>query len=73
MSLMSERDLADRLAERGVLRVRLQVRVDGLLERVRALSPQAAWFGDELVVPDPRPCVRQHSMSSAPRAVRSPG
>lgn len=50
-SLMSERDLADRLAERGVLRVRLQARVDGLLERVRALSPQASWFGDELIVP----------------------
>ncbi len=50
-SLMSERDLADRLAERGVLRVRLQARVDGLLERVRALSPQAVWFGDELIVP----------------------
>lgn len=51
MSLMSERDLADRLAERGVLRVRLQARVDGLLERVRALSPQAVWLGDELIVP----------------------
>jgi Cu-processing system ATP-binding protein len=48
---MSERELAARLADRGVMRVRLAQRVGGLLESIREHSPQAVWFGDELVVP----------------------
>ena len=47
----TERDLAARLADRGVMRVRLAARLDGLLERVRARAPQARWSGDELIVP----------------------
>lgn len=47
----TERELAARLADRGVMRVRLEARVGGLLERVRERSPEAVWFGDELVVP----------------------
>ena len=50
---MSERDVAARLADRGVMRVRLSHRVPGLLERVRERSPKALWFGEELVVPGP--------------------
>ena len=50
---MSERELAARLADRGVMRVRLSQRVPGLLERVRERSPKALWFGEELVVPGP--------------------
>ena len=50
---LSERDIAARLADRGVMRVRLLGRGVGLLDRVRQLSPQAVWFGDELIVPGP--------------------
>lgn len=48
---LTERELAMKLADRGVMRVRLSRRVDGLLDTVRLQSPQALWFGDELVVP----------------------
>lgn len=48
---LSERDIAARLADRGVMRVRLEARGTGLLERVRQHSPKAVWFGDELIVP----------------------
>jgi Cu-processing system ATP-binding protein len=47
----SERELAARLADRGVMRVRLARRLPGLLERVREGSPKALWFGEELIVP----------------------
>lgn len=50
---LSERELAARLADRGVMRVRLAARIPELLGRVRQRSPQALWFGDELVVPGP--------------------
>lgn len=51
VAVLTERELAARLADRGVMRVRLQARVGGLLERIRDRSPEAVWFGDELVVP----------------------
>ena len=51
MAQFTERELAARLADRGVMRVRLEARVGGLLERVRERSPKAVWFGDELIVP----------------------
>jgi Cu-processing system ATP-binding protein len=41
------------LSERGVMRLRLASKADGLLGAVRALAPAAAWAGDELVVPGP--------------------
>jgi len=56
----SEREVASRLADRGVMRVRLAARVTGLLERVRERAPLALWFGEELIVPGPaasRPAV----------------
>lgn len=57
---LTEREIAARLADRGVMRVRLAHRVPGLLDRVRERSPKALWFGDELVIPGPasaRPAV----------------
>jgi Cu-processing system ATP-binding protein len=51
VAVLTERELAARLADRGVMRVRLAGRVGGLLERIRERSPEATWFGDELVVP----------------------
>lgn len=50
---LTQRELADRLAQRGVLRLRLDRRAPGLLEKVRAISASAAWAGDELVAPGP--------------------
>jgi Cu-processing system ATP-binding protein len=53
LAVCSEREIAARLANRGVMRVRLQARRADLLERVRALAPGAVWFHDELIVPGP--------------------
>ena len=50
-AMMSERELAERLADRGVMRVRLRARVAGLLEDLQRLSPQAQWEDSELIVP----------------------
>jgi Cu-processing system ATP-binding protein len=50
---LSQGELARRLGERGVMRLSLDRRPDGLLERVRAISPTAAWAAEELVVPGP--------------------
>ena len=47
----SERELAIKLADRGLMRVRLARRMTGLLECVRERSPEALWFGEELVIP----------------------
>jgi Cu-processing system ATP-binding protein len=45
------RELQDRLSERGVMRLRLDVRPPALLDRVRAIAPEALWAADELIVP----------------------
>jgi Cu-processing system ATP-binding protein len=50
---LSASDLKDRLAERGVMRLRFASRPEGLLAAVRALSASATWAGSELVVPGP--------------------
>ena len=46
-------ELKDRLAERGVMRLRVSGKPEGLLPAVRALAPAATWAGEELVVPGP--------------------
>jgi Cu-processing system ATP-binding protein len=59
-ALLTNRELADRLSDRGVLRLRVGGRPEGLLERVRTLAPKALWAADELIVPGPaalRPAV----------------
>lgn len=60
VATLSAREMADRLADRGILRVRLSGGDDALLRRVRALAPRARYAGDELLVPGPagaRPAV----------------
>lgn len=60
VALLTERELADRLADRGVMRLRFASRPAGLLERVRSLAPKVVWAGEELIVPGPavtRPAV----------------
>ncbi len=49
----SARELKDRLAERGVMRLRFADQPAGLLEDVRRLAPQSVWSGDDLIVPGP--------------------
>jgi Cu-processing system ATP-binding protein len=46
-------ELKDRLAERGVMRLRLAGRPEGLMAAVRAMAPAATWAGEELIVPGP--------------------
>jgi Cu-processing system ATP-binding protein len=52
-AVLTNRELADRLSDRGVLRLRLGGAPDDLLARVRALAAKAAWSGEELIVPGP--------------------
>jgi Cu-processing system ATP-binding protein len=51
IAVLTEPELAARLADRGVMRVRLRARVPQLLDRLRPIVPRATWFGDELIVP----------------------
>jgi len=46
-------ELKDRLSERGVMRLRLAERPEGLLSHVKQAAPFATWSGDELIVPGP--------------------
>lgn len=48
---LSATELKDRLSERGVMRLRLASRPEGLLATVRGVAPAASWAGEELVVP----------------------
>jgi Cu-processing system ATP-binding protein len=50
---LTQAALRDRLAQRGVMRLRLSRRPAGLLDAVRKLSASAGWAGDELVVSGP--------------------
>jgi Cu-processing system ATP-binding protein len=52
-AVLGARELAERLADRGVMRLRLDRRPGELLDRIRPLAPLAGWAGDELVVPGP--------------------
>jgi Cu-processing system ATP-binding protein len=58
----SQRELSERLADRGVMRVRLSACPTGLMSRVQAVAPRAEWVValSELIVPGPattRPAV----------------
>ena len=57
---LTARELGERLADRGVMRLRLDRRPADLLGRLAPLAPDAAWRDDQLVVPGPaatRPAV----------------
>jgi Cu-processing system ATP-binding protein len=51
VATLSARELQDRLAERGVMRLRLDDESPGLLAKVRTLAPDAVWAANELIVP----------------------
>jgi Cu-processing system ATP-binding protein len=48
---LTARELADRLSDRGRMRVRIGGSRTDLLGAVRGVSPDAVWMGDDLVVP----------------------
>jgi Cu-processing system ATP-binding protein len=50
-AVLSQRELHDRLAARGVMRVRLAAPSALALARVREVAPSAEWSGEELLVP----------------------
>ncbi|HEX2339474.1 MAG TPA: ABC transporter ATP-binding protein [Vicinamibacterales bacterium] len=51
VAALSQAELRDRLAERGVMRLRVGVDPTTLLSSVRTLAPKAVAVGDELIVP----------------------
>jgi Cu-processing system ATP-binding protein len=51
VATLTARELQDRLAERGVMRLRVDDERPGLLEKVRTLAPGATWAANELIVP----------------------
>jgi len=63
-----QRDLSERLAERGVMRIRLDGCPAALLARVQAAAPGTRWVLSQLVVPGP-----VASRAAALAAVRADG
>jgi Cu-processing system ATP-binding protein len=60
VAALGAQELAGRLADRGVMRLRLAGADEAALARVRSLAPRATWSGGEMVVPGPataRPAV----------------
>jgi Cu-processing system ATP-binding protein len=65
---VSQRDLSERLAERGVMRIRLEACPSELLARVQAAAPGTRWSLSQLWVPGPASC-----RAAALEAVRAAG
>lgn len=53
VAAFTARELTERLADRGVLKVAVDRRPPDLLQAVRALAPKAVWAADQLIVPAP--------------------
>jgi len=47
VALLTARALAERLSDRGIMRLRFAAPVPGLLESVRAVAPRAVWSGGD--------------------------
>jgi len=65
---VSQRELSERLAERGVMRVRLDGCPPELLARVEEVAPGTRWSLSQLVIPGAAPC-----RAAALEAVRAAG
>ena len=50
---LTARELAARLADRGLMKIAIDRLPDGLLSVVRSRAPRAVWAGDQLIVPGP--------------------
>jgi Cu-processing system ATP-binding protein len=57
VAVLTQRELHDRLAQRGVMRVRLAGKAESLLADMRRIAPGSRFELDELVIPGP-PAVR---------------
>jgi Cu-processing system ATP-binding protein len=64
VATLSQRELSERLAARGVMRIRLDACPPGLAARVAAIAPGARWTGEELVVPG-APSLRAAAIEAA--------
>jgi Cu-processing system ATP-binding protein len=51
VATLTAREIQDRLAERGVMRLRLHDKPPTLLDKVRAIAPQVTWAAGEMIVP----------------------
>jgi Cu-processing system ATP-binding protein len=52
-TVLTGRELAARLGDRGVMKVRLAACPDGLLEQVRQIAPDASWADGQLIARSP--------------------
>ncbi|MGE5837444.1 MAG: ABC transporter ATP-binding protein [Acidobacteriota bacterium] len=50
---LTARELAAKLADRGLMKIAIDTLPDGLLDLVRARAPRALWAADQLIVPAP--------------------
>ena len=64
VAALGQRELVDRLAARGIMRVRLGACPPGLPARLEAVAPGTRWTGEELVVPGP-PSIRAAAVEMA--------
>jgi Cu-processing system ATP-binding protein len=67
VAVLTQRELRDRLAERGVMRVRLAAPAATVLDRVRAVAPGTIAEDDELVIPGP-PSLRPAALDAVRQA-----
>jgi Cu-processing system ATP-binding protein len=67
VAVMTQRELRDRLAARGVMRVRLAGPPESVLDRVRAVAPGSVAELDEIVIPGP-PSLRPAALDAIRQA-----
>ena len=63
VAVLTQRELHDQLADRGVMRVRVAAAPAGLLDRVRDVAPGAVWDHEDLLVPGP-PGIRPAALAA---------
>jgi Cu-processing system ATP-binding protein len=51
VAALGQRELSERLAARGVMRLRLDACPPGLTARLASLAPGARWTGEEMIIP----------------------
>jgi Cu-processing system ATP-binding protein len=51
VAVLTARELASKLADRGLMKIALDALPDGLLARVRERAPRAVWAAGQLIVP----------------------
>ena len=67
VAVLTQRELHDRLAQRGVMRVRVSGRTADVVERLGRVAPGARLDDDEIVIPGP-PSLRPAALEALQRA-----